>query len=483
MSIEYKVSIWEIEYRSDRKRKPYRLRWVVSKKIFVESFTTYAMADSFRSDLKSALNRGEAFDSRTGLPVSMRATADTDSDSRVTCYKAFIDYVEHKRKKSAKYRRDIADVLRDVMCLLLPDSPDKPDEAVLREALRRFAFNVTSKSEVSVDIADALDWAEQFSPVLTELEDMRTLRRVLDGLTIKLDGQLASPKYFAKRRRTLYNVLKWAVAEEHLDANPLESPKLKWEQDEALKISDVIDPREVGNMRQIEDMLTAVSYVGTAQGPRLVAFFGVLYYAMARPEEAIELREDQCELPSIADDATESDINEWGVLYLETASPDVGLDWTFDGSVHEVRGLKQRGRGAIRAVPIPPRLVWLLYIHISLFGVASDGRLFRSLGRSRRGTTANRVGSSTYNTVWKKAREFALPPRERRSTLLRRPYSCRHSGISKRRYAGVPAQQVAEWAGHSAAVQDQVYAKVLEGYDDRWRRQIDAFMIQEEAGT
>lgn len=479
MSQVFKVLIWNVEHLKSRKRQPYRLRWAVGSKRFSESFKTAAMADSFRSELKVALTRGEPFDSETGIPASMASKNAIErlDDAEISCFTLLCDYAEHKKNKSAKHRRGIADVLRDIMCILVARQPGRPDDAVLREAFRRFAFNPAQQQESTLEIRLALEWAEQVSPKISLFTDMREMRTILDGLSRRLDGRLAAPKYFTRRRRTFYNALNWAVVEEHLESNPLDSPKLKWERPSELKVNDVVDPREVGNVKQVESMLTAVSYVGRDQGRRFVAFFGCMYYAMARPEEVIELREESCELPDVSSE------DQWGRLFLESAAPDVGRDWTYDGSAHDERGLKQRGGGEVRVVPIPPRLVQLLRDHLSRFPTAPDGRLFYGLRRDRDGRPFTRVSTSTYSKVWKLAREFALTPAARRTPLLRRPYSCRHSGVSKRRYAGVPANQVAAWAGHSVEVLERVYSKVLEGYDDRWRKQIDDFLAQEETRT
>ena len=65
---------------------------------------------------------------------------------------------------------------------------------------------------------------------------------------------------------------------------------------------------------------------------------------------------------------------------------------------------------------------------------------------------------------------------DRDTPRLKRPYDLRHSGVSLRRTAGVPSKQVAERAGHSVEVLERNYSKILEGYDDRWQRQIDDFM-------
>ena len=65
------------------------------------------------------------------------------------------------------------------------------------------------------------------------------------------------------------------------------------------------------------------------------------------------------------------------------------------------------------------------------------------------------------------AEEFASP-------LARRPYDLRHAAVSTWLNAGVPATQVAEWAGHSVAVLLQIYAKCLAGQEELARTRIDA---------
>lgn len=62
----------------------------------------------------------------------------------------------------------------------------------------------------------------------------------------------------------------------------------------------------------------------------------------------------------------------------------------------------------------------------------------------------------------------------RASPLAQRPYDLRHAAVSTWLNAGVPATQVAEWAGHSVAVLLQIYAQCLAGQDETARKQIDA---------
>jgi integrase len=76
--------------------------------------------------------------------------------------------------------------------------------------------------------------------------------------------------------------------------------------------------------------------------------------------------------------------------------------------------------------------------------------------------------------VWHKAREKALSEAQAASPLAKRPYDLRHAAVSLWLNAGVPATQVAEWAGHSVNVLPKVYAKCLDGQDEVARRRVEA---------
>jgi hypothetical protein len=69
-------------------------------------------------------------------------------------------------------------------------------------------------------------------------------------------------------------------------------------------------------------------------GTRYVAFFGAMYYAALRPEEAVNLRKHNLSLPRIG----------WGELILDEATPDTGGRWTDSGERRDTRQLKHRGR-------------------------------------------------------------------------------------------------------------------------------------------
>jgi hypothetical protein len=160
-----------------------------------------------------------------------------------------------------------------------------------------------------------------------------------------------------------------------------------------------------------------------------------------------------------------------GRLIFADASPP-GRDFTNDGRVQEVRGLKGRprqgaARRATRSVPIPPELVGMLLGHIERYRTGENGRLFRS-------EKGNPIQPSTYWRVWGKARALALTSAQLATPLMRRPYDLRHPGITWRLNSGVPATEIAAWAGHSVEMLLKVYARCVDGMEDVWIARMDA---------
>lgn len=165
-----------------------------------------------------------------------------------------------------------------------------------------------------------------------------------------------------------------------------------------------------------------------------------------------------------------------GRLIFADASTAAGTAYTDDGAVHEHRGLKGRTKGRstesqqsrrpVRRVPIPPELVQMLRDHINQFGVGADKRIFRS-------ENGNVIQPSTWWRAWQKVRLAALSSEQAQTPLLRRPYDLRHSGVTWRLNSGVPATEVAAWAGHSVEVLMRVYAKCMTGLEDVWITRMD----------
>ena len=164
----------------------------------------------------------------------------------------------------------------------------------------------------------------------------------------------------------------------------------------------------------------------------------------------------------------------WGRLAFGDSAPAPGKEWTNTGDVHEDRGLKGRSRKTVRKVPIPPGLVCLLREHIEQFGTAPDGSLFRS-------EQGNPIQPSTWWQVWRKVRALSLTPEQLGTPLMKRPYDLRHAGIVWRLNSGVPAPEVAKWAGHSVEVLTRIYAGCVVGLDDVWIARMNAGLRPGEA--
>lgn len=218
-----------------------------------------------------------------------------------------------------------------------------------------------------------------------------------------------------------------------------------------------IDRRVVVNPKQARTLLAAVSRIA----PELEAFFGSMYYAALRPEEALHLAADEYEPPKHK--------GGWGWLHLTGATVAVGNDWSDGEGAIEHRALKHRGTSATRDVPAAPALCTLIERHIKAFPPGANGRLFRATGYGYRP-----VSSSTYTRVWRQDRAAALTAAQQRSPLAKVPYHLRHAAVSLQLNAGVPATQVAEWAGHSVHVLLKVYAKCIDGQEEAARRRIEA---------
>jgi hypothetical protein len=79
------------------------------------------------------------------------------------------------------------------------------------------------------------------------------------------------PSSFPTRRQVLHNVLKYAVIWMRLSSIPLNDPGLHWERLSDMDADHQVDPRSVGNIRQVEQIFTAVSYMDRGQGLRFTA--------------------------------------------------------------------------------------------------------------------------------------------------------------------------------------------------------------------
>jgi integrase len=447
----HNVRFWEIRPRKTAKGESWTVRWTVAGREKSVTLVHKAQAERHRARLMQAADRGEAFDTESGLPDSMAREA-----SSVTWYQHACTFTDVRWPKlAAKGRISLVEGLMAVTPVLVATQRGAPNADVLRHGLRRWALNPPRRDTAKpADVEAALAWLAKASLPLTALDEPAVLARALDACSRQLNGSAASPEYYRRRRRVLYAALKHAVRHGVLSANPLDAPdSADWK---APVAGHTVDRRRVPSPGQMRELLAAIGTVGRTQGPRLVALYGCMYYAMLRPSEAVSLRHDDCHLPA----------DGWGVIEFSETHSAAGRDWTDEGAVHEARAPKGGPKNAVRRVPIPPELVALLREHIDIHGTAPDGRLFQTY----------RGGIYQPSTLWRvlqAARPMALTPAQAASPLARKPYDFRHAGVSWRLNSGVPGPKVAEWAGHSVEILYRVYAHCLDDEDERWYERME----------
>jgi integrase len=327
MGTTYDVRIWKTETRKWKDSVSYRVRWVVAGHEWRESFGTVALAESFRSELVAGARKGEAFDTDSGLPVSMQRSARCMSWYEFAC--AFVDM--KWPRVAATTRRTHAEALTAVTASMFSGARGKPDGKIVRKALTRWGYNTVQRHDpdMPADVRAALRWVRANTRPVSDLDKAEVLRPLLDGLLLRLDGTPAATSVVSRRRKIFNTAVEYAVELKLLPANPV--PELKWKIPKAVNI---VDRRRVANPIQARTLLQAVAEI-PRNGPRLVAFYGCLYYAGLRPEEAAALNKRHLDLPPAG----------WGWFHLDRAEPHAGYEWTDTGQNRDRRQLKQRERG------------------------------------------------------------------------------------------------------------------------------------------
>ncbi|MBT2210314.1 tyrosine-type recombinase/integrase [Actinomadura sp. NEAU-AAG7] len=466
----YDVRIYKTEVRKGVKVNTYTVRWKTDRKSWKEAFRNKAQAESFIAELRSAVNRGEAFSVRTGRPASW-----SRRENAMTWYTFSLEYAAAKWPfASPNHRRGIAEALTDATEALLTTASGGPSRSELRAALRGWAYSgrlQKGDTEPPEDLTHALRWLERntidMAALDPEAKGPELARAVVDRLSVKQNGKPAASSTAIRKRVTFNNALEYACERRILSGNPLQRVKLH-----RPRTAKTLDMRVVVNPEQASRLLDAVRRQGK-RGPRMVAFYAVMYYAALRPEEAVDLRPEH--LVSLPDEG-------WGEMELTHAEPRSGSRWTNSGKARDRQPLKHRAEGETRPVPIHPDLVRILREHIETFEIKPGQRLFTG---PRGGIMTDR----TYLGVWHDARAEALTAAESASPLAQRPYDLRHAALSTWLAAGVPPAQVSLWGGNSIGVLLQIYAKVIAGLAEAAKHRISEAMetdkrtLASDAGT
>ncbi|MDQ3275437.1 MAG: site-specific integrase [Actinomycetota bacterium] len=457
-STTYQVRFWKLKHVKGR-RRPWGVRWVTGGREHSEWYSTKALAESFRADLVRSARAGEAFDTRSGLPLSV--VRQRSARTLFELATAFVDWTWPRSPGNT--RKGIVTSLAAVVPLFVRQLDHAPPAAELQRLLSSRILPLSRRDEsLTAEEQATISWLRRASRPISELQDELTASELLDGLSKTVDGRQVTYSTWDKRRAVLHQAVSFAVSSGWLDANPISGRRLG-----SAPVIASVDPRSVLNPAQGRQLLAAVTYVGARRrhererGRRLYAFFACLYYGGLRPGEVQRLQLDDCVLP------TEG----WGELLLAGSWSAVsGAHFAVTGTGHEVRPLKRRRAGDVRRVPIPPVLVGILRAHVTEFGTAPDGRLFPAV------KTGRAVPASVYTRVWVQARQLGLSPAQYASPLARRPYDLRHAALSGWLNAGVPPADVAARAGHSVKVLLTIYAKCLDGQTATFNARIDELL-------
>ena len=452
--ITYDVRVFKTETRTNTKGvvTSYRVRWSVAGTRWNESFSTSAQADAFRSEITTAARRGDAFSLATGRPVSWKR-----EETRVSWYAFTLQYVDAKWPYAApNHRRGIAEALIDATEMLTTNESAHVSRHDMRAALRWAYSDRLRQIEPTADVQVATKWLEDNTVAMDDFAEQHDgaalARRILDRISRKMDGALAAPNTTNRKRMVVNNAMEYAHELGLITVNPFH--RVKWVKRRTLA---TVDPRTVINPEQARRLLDAVRK-HSERGQRLVAFFACMYYAALRPEEVSDLRREH--LVSLPDAPAE-----FGEMRLTNAVPHSGGRWTDSGKSREHQALKHRPDGETRSVPIHPELVDILRHHLDAFPSGPDGRVFV-------GPRGGHATDRHYFRLYHEARAAAFTAKEAASPLAEVPYSLRHACVSTWLNAGVPAPQVAEWAGHSVDVLLRVYAKCIDGQQHQAMRRI-----------
>jgi integrase len=464
METSFDVRVFKLEVYEGKKRTTFYVRWKVGGKRQCEVFEHFAQADAFRSELITAARKGEAFDVASGLPLSKLKA----KRSKVTWYEFAIEYADRRWPRvSASQRKNTAQVLMTVTVVLCSGTAHDFDPVKVRTALREWAFNRERRDDAPADVAAVLAWAKRAAPSMSVWTDTEVIRAALDAVATTLTGKSAASSSVRRDRSILSNVLTSAVERKVLDTHPFTVVKV-----DKVKSSRAVDKRCLLNPRQAKALLDWVK-ARPRNGATLHAFFAVLYYAGLRPEEAVMLRVQDLTLPE----------DGWGEILAHTAAAEVGRQWTDSGKRRDERKqLKGRDRGEVRPVPAHPALCRILRAYIAHPNPRSKEppKPLKRTDHLFRGERGGDLAGIVYHRNWQKARNEVLAPDELDSPLGRRVYDLRHTCLTTWLNSGVPAAQVAAWAGNSVPVLLATYVNCISGSEEALKRRIEDALPDEE---
>lgn len=464
MPLSHDVHIFEIRTNSWSRAdgttgQSHTARWRVEGKD--STFTNKALTQvkGHVSKLRTAMGRGEAFDTVTGLPPSMARQA-----ARVSVYELAVELADRKWPMLApKTRGTVAGCLVHAIVHTFDSRRGMPDVSAMSVALTRWSLNSRSRRAIRppariaepvrgaakldrppAELAPPLIWIARHSIEVGTLEDPEKVRGIVRAMQYNLDGSPASKTTYARRRGCLYELLQLAVVRGALPVHPMEvMERVPFSGHES---ESVVDPDCIATMAHGRALVQGAKELPGRYRGRLAGPISLMYWAGLRPEEWEDLRLTDLALP-------EAD-GEYGEVILAGADPQAQGMWMDEGQTDTERSpLKHRSLGAVRRVPLDPECVRDLKWSIDRFPPDPEtGRLFTGPHKA-----SGPIPRKQWLENFRKIRELAGVP----EMVVPRPYWLRHACVSRWIAAGVALTDVAYWAGHSVAVLQATYAKVI----------------------
>ena len=449
--------LWTIETRKGRKT-PFRVRWTVAGRQFGRSFATMALAESFRASLITAARNGEGFDTESGLPESMERTpprhhvlpARSRIRRRGVARRRGQDPRVHHRSPDPRRPRRHPRAGRHT----------RPGRPAARTAQGPQPGRARRRARRARGQGHRLA-RQGIPPGQRPRRPLSRLRRP------RRPGR--QPRRQARRPRILLPP----------PPRPAPRPRLRRPQEAARprtrsakatcpKAGAPRKPRTTPSTRAPSEAppwsppcSQACGTVGRTARPPVP---GVLRLHVLRHDAPLRSRRAHPgRLPPARAPAGATSPSPTPAPPQARPTPTTARSTSTAASKAAPRaGPAPEPAGPSGRSPSRPSSSQLLRAHLQQFGAAPDGRLFRS----ENGTP---LQPSTWWQVWQKVRATSLTPGQLASPLMKRPYDLRHSGVTWRLNSGVPATEVAAWAGHSVEMLMRVYARCV----DRARARLD----------
>jgi integrase len=435
------------------------VKWKVGSADKTRAHDSSTAAQTFQTDLRTALRNREKFDSTSGLPESMLL-----ADAEETVLDLACELVEEEWAGwSGGNRRARVEALADLCALLVDGTRGRPS----RELMRRWARDkelppegrrtamaderIGSRVYTVADQEKAADWLIEHSLPVSALADTRLVKKVLTAAAASPSGVQYAPDTVQRSRSSLSALCVLAVEKKLLATNPVRDTKRKVD-DEADEVDPAMVPKPE-HARKLVDAACAVSPIACRQ---YRAYLTLLWTTGMRPSEASGLYYDSdLVLPEEG----------WGRVTLRKPMIHPGKRWTTTGKEHfEDRDrLKARKRRAVRTVLLPPETVRAIREHIEVNKVQRGARLFTN-------SNGKPIDPSSLSKVWRKARVRAFPGGEFASLTT---YELRHTAATTMLEAGISVPRVAKQLGNSPATLMRVYARVMDTDDKEFMDSFD----------